>query len=550
MTSFRHPDYILLELIYEDLVSFLHRGIHQPTQTPVVVWEYKKEYLTPALTQELSDNAIQLAAIHHPGLLGIRETVVYDGSFFVISDAPESWSTLEEYLTQSHPSGQLWQFSIRLLETLRVLEQHGVVCGSLAPSQVWVDGSGAIFFSRVSIPIAILKGQWDRLPVLDDAIFYPPEFLQRGEYTVRSDIYGFGVLMYGLCGKGWPYTRTHLVDKVQKELLQPPQPFVRRFSGLPDRIAALVQTCLAKEPALRFTGFEEMIYRYNQQKILPIPVSMESPIEHELKQSVSRDTRQKRSKWIRIALIIGIVLLAGVALREGYTRMMFKRESRMIPNVVGLTVEQAQSLLMQNNLEGQVVGFRVDPLLPEGIVVETRPSAGREVKETRLVQLIVSKGQGDRRVPNLVGKTLDQIASFLPETITVNVVQQQYSPIYPKGTILSQNPSSNSLLKPDQLIQLVVSAGYPMDVLIKQGPQDYMTISVAASVPEHWDPYLVDISYEEGSKRSVLLHKMLDTGESLQQEFPVKPGGHLLITIDQKVVVERRVVKSDEPSHR
>ncbi len=537
--TFKHEAYHINHLVYEDLISFLYQGIHHLTQESVLIWEYKKEFLTPSLIEELRNTLSKIASLNYDGFLPVLETVVYNGAWFVISPAPKEWVTLDIFLQQKPSAGQLWQFSSRLLEGVKQLEQIGLVCGTLSPSYIWVNGDGNILLSRVSIPLVILKSRWNQLSALDDAIFYPPEFFQRGEYTIQSDVYAFGVLLYGLFGKDWPYPPTHVIEKHHTALLSPPQPFVKRFSAIPEKIKALATICLSSDPSMRFASFEDMIYTYSRQKIVPIPIKKYSPIEQELKKTIRKTRKKKQMGYFRLIAAIILVCLCLFGIQEVYRHITSPTKNQIVPQLEGLSLQQAQAVLLQNHLYGKVVGYRFHARFPEGIVIGVRPEAGREVKENRMVELFLSKGEGQKRAPNLVGKFLSQVSYFLPESVTLNIVKQLYSPLHPKGLILSQFPSPNVLLDPHQRIDVVISQGYPLDILVKPGPHPYIILSITASVLEHWDPYMLDIIYETPDNRIVLLHRMLNAAENFRQEYPVLPGGHLSIYIDQKLVFDQ-----------
>lgn len=72
-----------------------------------------------------------------------------------------------------------------------------------------------------------------------------------GDVDERSDLYSLGVLMYQMFAGTLPFTAGSFDEFCKAHVEAPPKPIKKACPALPDQIADLVMTCLAKKPADR-----------------------------------------------------------------------------------------------------------------------------------------------------------------------------------------------------------------------------------------------------------------------------------------------------------
>jgi serine/threonine-protein kinase len=133
-------------------------------------------------------------------------------------------------------------------------------------------------------------------------------------------------------------------------------------------------------------------------------------------------------------------------------------ERHKVPDVRGMTLDDAQQALLDSRLEfGEDVG-RFSERVAKGKVIATDPKIGTSLRRNTAVDVIVSKGPRPIKIPDLTGRpadratrTLEQLG-FEVETTAVN------SDSVREGRIVSQSPDSGTGQK-DDVISLVVSKG-------------------------------------------------------------------------------------------
>nr|WP_249423735.1 Stk1 family PASTA domain-containing Ser/Thr kinase [Nocardioides coralli] len=135
------------------------------------------------------------------------------------------------------------------------------------------------------------------------------------------------------------------------------------------------------------------------------------------------------------------------------------KERYEVPEVRGMSEDEAQDALAAANLEfGESVG-RWSERLPEGTVLGSDPETGTSLRPGTVVDLAVSKGPRPIRVRDWTGEDADRAQDAL-EGRGLEVVRGDpaYSDSVPEGHVISQDPSSGTLYRGDT-VTLVVSEG-------------------------------------------------------------------------------------------
>ncbi|RIV38418.1 Stk1 family PASTA domain-containing Ser/Thr kinase [Micromonospora radicis] len=133
-----------------------------------------------------------------------------------------------------------------------------------------------------------------------------------------------------------------------------------------------------------------------------------------------------------------------------------------MPDVVGKEFDLAEADLASAQLEVVKGTARYDDGLPEGMVVATRPEAGKEVKPGDKVTVILSKGRAPITVPNLVGKNLNDARNQIAQLGLVLVEPTYKESDKPRDEVIGQSPADGSGVEKGAQIRLEVSEGPPL----------------------------------------------------------------------------------------
>jgi serine/threonine-protein kinase len=112
---------------------------------------------------------------------------------------------------------------------------------------------------------------------------------------------------------------------------------------------------------------------------------------------------------------------------------------RPVPDVVGLSREQAEMILLQAGFEVDVT--RVDASADVGQVVGTRPAPGTPVELPGRVRLLVSAGASTVQVPDLAMQSLTEAEATLRRLgLRLGEVAEDSASLAAPGTVLGQSP--------------------------------------------------------------------------------------------------------------
>ncbi|TDB80257.1 Stk1 family PASTA domain-containing Ser/Thr kinase [Micromonospora sp. KC721] len=131
-----------------------------------------------------------------------------------------------------------------------------------------------------------------------------------------------------------------------------------------------------------------------------------------------------------------------------------------VPDVVGKEFELAEAELNGANLVAVKGSARYDDNLPAGVVVDSNPKVGAEVKPGSKVTLVLSKGRAPVTVPNLVGKNLNDARATL-DRLGLVLTETYEDSDKPKDEVLKQSPASGAGVERGAKVRLHLSKGPP-----------------------------------------------------------------------------------------
>ena len=137
------------------------------------------------------------------------------------------------------------------------------------------------------------------------------------------------------------------------------------------------------------------------------------------------------------------------------------KERYDVPDVRGMTEDEARSALEETSLEaGRVVG-RWHETVAEGQVIRTDPGRGTPQKRDTAVDLLVSKGPKPIKVPDFTGRDAEAAETwFSRRDVEVGVTERFHDEVA-DGKVISQSPDSGVTHRGEK-VELVVSKGPEM----------------------------------------------------------------------------------------
>jgi eukaryotic-like serine/threonine-protein kinase len=169
-----------------------------------------------------------------------------------------------------------------------------------------------------------------------------------------------------------------------------------------------------------------------------------------------------KKPWFIVLVALTIVAsVIAFSINSIMLTLLHSRPDVIVPKLEGKSLMEALSLVSPMDLSIQQEGTDFDESLPAGTILRQQPPSGMQVRAGRAIRVVISKGGQVVFVPDVVGKLLAEAQSLLAtDGIQMGSVSESYSGDFAKNVVLSQSPSSAT----------VVTRGAFVDVEVSKGP--------------------------------------------------------------------------------
>jgi len=134
------------------------------------------------------------------------------------------------------------------------------------------------------------------------------------------------------------------------------------------------------------------------------------------------------------------------------------RERYAVPDVRGLTEEQARAAIEEVNLEFGRSIPKYHPTIPEGRAISADPKTGTPERKGTAVDIHLSRGPRPIRITDFTGRSAERAEKWFGDKGLKVDVTEEFDDKVAEGRVISQSPRSGSLFKGDT-VKLVVSKG-------------------------------------------------------------------------------------------
>jgi serine/threonine-protein kinase len=159
----------------------------------------------------------------------------------------------------------------------------------------------------------------------------------------------------------------------------------------------------------------------------------------------------------KILLLVAALLGTFVASFAIAMRLALASRDVLVPDLAGLSVNDASSQLADLGLTLTEAGRRLDPSTPADRIVDQEPAAGTRTRQPRRIRVWLSNGPHADAVPLVVGESQRTAELRLEhDGLTLRGVAELRSSAYPPGVVVAQHPPA---LVPATEVDLLVNRG-------------------------------------------------------------------------------------------
>jgi len=166
-----------------------------------------------------------------------------------------------------------------------------------------------------------------------------------------------------------------------------------------------------------------------------------------------------------VIILITLFIMGGVGLlsiNRIMATILHARPVVIVPNLEGKGLMESLEVVSHLQLSLKQDGSEFDESLPAGTILRQVPPSGMEVRAGRSIRVVLSKGGQAVFVPTVIGKPVAEAQSILAtESLQLGGVTEVYSGDYESKCVITQDPSSGTVVTRGALIDVTVSRGMP-----------------------------------------------------------------------------------------
>ncbi len=247
---------------------------------------------------------------------------------------------------------------------------------------------------------------------------------------------------------------------------------------IPQSLENVVMKATSKDPRNRYQTVEEMEYDLNNvlsaeraneaafaipydddaTKAMPVikePTSYDKLTEtkQHTKEQISpppvEEEKKKKKKWPWVLSIISLLLLISLAVYIAFPGI-FGPEKVVVPEVANMSLSEAIDKVEEVGFIAGNESEETSEEIEEGKVIRTIPEDGKIREEGTEIEFIVSSGKEAVTFVDYEGRDINEVKELLAEQDFKSVETEEEFSQEPLGTILSQEPSGDSEVIPDE----------------------------------------------------------------------------------------------------
>lgn len=437
--------------------------------------------------------ALSASSLSHPNIVEVYDVGEDTGNYYIVMEYIEG-KHLKQLLKRrgSLTLREVIDIMLQITDGIGAAHESYIIHRDIKPQNIMILENGLVKITDFGIAMALNGTQLTQTNSVMGSVHYlPPEQASGKGSTIQSDVYSMGILMYELLSGTLPYKGDNAVEIALKHLKEP-LPSLRELDpDIPQAIENIILKSAAKNPQNRYADAREMnedlktclsesrkdekAYVYDFQDDEDEPHKKIEEINEEeggeviKKKITEKDLKKKENKTL---LILGAIFTGLVLITTSIVLLLPKltdAKSVVVPDVSGLTLKDAESLLIKNNLvvEATIRDIHSDTI-EEGKIVKSEPLAGRTVKEGKSIILYQSIGEGKYEVEDFKGRNYIEVQTILEQIhkLFVVVVEEEVddTTIYKVGEIIRQEPEVGEKLSEGDRVTLYIpdmTAIYP-----------------------------------------------------------------------------------------
>lgn len=460
--------------------------------------------------QKFLSEAQAAAGLMHPNVVNVYDVGQDRGLYYMVMELVEG-ITLKDYIEKKGrlSAKETISIAIQMVTGIQAAHNQHIVHRDIKPQNIIISKDGKVKVTDFGIARATTSTNTISASVMGSVHYTSPEQARGGVVDEKSDIYSAGITMYEMITGHVPFDGDSTVSVAIKHLQEEVPSPAEEVPDIPYSLECIILKCTQKNPQHRYLNCESLILDLKRSLVDPegdfvnagiysdtgdrtVVMSTEEldrvqnrpydeedeygddeydgedyPDSKRRKKEVDPNTKKiMKILMIVAAAVIGIALIFLIANAAGLFRVgpgiTNEETSRVtVPDVTGMTEEEARETLNKKNL-GMVVSERKESdKYEKGEIISQDPGKGKKVKKNTEVEVVVSTGKEAETVvvPDVAGQDEDAAQKALEKAKLVVEAEAKYDDTVEEGKVISTDPAAGAEVKEGTTVKSMVSSG-------------------------------------------------------------------------------------------
>lgn len=451
----------------------------------------------PNFTQRFKQEAAAAANLQSPYIVNVYDWGQDEGTYYIVMEFVRG-SDLKTAIIERGAINQrkVAEIGSQVCQALSVAHGLDIIHRDIKPQNIMVQPDGNVKVMDFGIARAKNSVKTQTSSVLGTAHYISPEQAQGKELTAASDIYSLGIVLYESTTGQLPFDGPDAVSVAMKQVNDLPVPPRQINPDIDPSLEAIIMKAMAKNPTERFATAKDMRNALNDYLagrpvnlgdgftsaetvvmggvVPPIGPAVADgtavmPAMNTVRPATaaagqrgyrsddgpSKGNNTKKTVAIVVGILAALLVVGGIA----FALMSGGDSGDPVPNVVGMSEEQATAELTKAGFEVGNVDQKHDDGVEAGKVISQDPKAGDKREKGSKVNLTISLGTQEIAVPDLKNLTAEQAQKELTDKGLKFKEASGPSDDVKEGQVFKQEPAAGEKVGKDAVVTYYLSTG-------------------------------------------------------------------------------------------
>lgn len=396
-----------------------------------------------------------------PEIVDIYDCFVENGTGYIIMEFLEG-VTVKEMLKEQEriPVKEAHRIALAVLRGLSEVHKEGIIHRDIAPDNIFINKKGEVKILDFGAARYATAVQSRSLSVVLKPGYAPEEqYRSRGEQGPWTDVYAMGATLYRMITGIRP---EEAIERMAEDNLKPPSALGIEID---QNMEVALMNSLNVKKEFR-TQDAETFYKElgSEEKVEPIqtpdPVPEPTKIPGWMKWAGAAAGALACVCVLLIAT--GKISFTRKEIDSGEGVQALNEDECYVPNVSGMSYEEAEKALEEKNLTVVINGMNYSESIEKNKILSQDPADGAKAAVEETVYVIMSGGNQEVMMPDLTGmeyKEAEKLVKAQNLVLEKDGVTEEYNDFVEKGRVISQNIEAEERIGVKTEITLTVSLG-------------------------------------------------------------------------------------------